>query len=496
MVMAMGAFIAILIWAPMSEFVKSILIGSGILVMFGFLDDTKGIGFKSKFGGQILAALIVVFYGGLKIKTLSVFTPAGFYLPDWLSIPFTVVIIVAVTNAINLSDGLDGLAGGVTLLTFLCIGYLSYLDQFQEIEVISVAMVGAIFGLLRYNTHPATVFMGDTGSQLLGFIVINLSLALTKKSTQFSIILALIIMGIPIIDTLCVIVQRIIKGRSVFVADKNHLHHKLMKLGLYHSESVIIIYLMHAFMVCLGFIFRFKSPWFLIFFYILYSGLIITTIFILDRNGWRLKRYHFLDKIIRGQLRNLKEDNVIIKFSFRAVEIGFIFLLLFSCFLPNHINIYFSFVSLILVCVTLLLWQIKKSWASILIEISIFLMIPFLIYLSETHVAYLAHTDLKKAYTFSFGLLIVFVLLTLKFSRRSGFKTTPTDFLILFVALVVPNLPDERIQTWQMGLIAAKIIVLFFTYEVLKGELRLDTNKLSITGVMALIIISFRGFIG
>jgi UDP-GlcNAc:undecaprenyl-phosphate GlcNAc-1-phosphate transferase len=123
-------------------------------------------------------------------------------------------------------------------------------------------------------------------------------------------------------------------------------------------------------------------------------------------------------------------------------------------------------------------------------------MIPFLIYLSETHVAYLAHTDLKKAYTFSFGLLIVFVLLTLKFSRRSGFKTTPTDFLILFVALVVPNLPDERIQTWQMGLIAAKIIVLFFTYEVLKGELRLDTNKLSITGVMALIIISFRGFIG
>jgi UDP-GlcNAc:undecaprenyl-phosphate GlcNAc-1-phosphate transferase len=496
MVMAMGAFIAILIWAPMNEFVKSILIGSGILIIFGFLDDLKGIGFKSKFGGQILAASIVVFYGGLKIKTLSVFTPAGFYLQDWLSIPFTVVIIVAVTNAINLSDGLDGLAGGVTLLTFLCIGYLSYLDQFQEIEVISVAMVGAIFGLLRYNTHPATVFMGDTGSQLLGFIAITLSLALTRKSTQFSIILALIIMGIPIIDTLCVIVQRIIKGRSLFAADKNHLHHKLMELGFYHSESVLIIYLMHAIMVCLGFIFRFKSPWFLIFFYFLYSGLIIATIFILDSNGWRTKRYDFLDKIIRGQLRNLKEDNTIIKFSFKAVEIGFVFLLLFSCFLPIHINIYFSLISIAIMCAIIILWQIKKSWASILIEISIFLMIPFLIYLCETDVVYLAHTVLKKAYTFSFGLLIVFVLLTLKFSRRSGFRITPTDFLILFVALVVPNLPDERIRTWQMSLIAAKIVVLFFTYEVLKGELRLDTKRLSVTGIMVLMVISLRGFIG
>ncbi len=495
-VMAMGASASILIWAPMDEFVKAILIGSGILVTFGFVDDIKGIGFKSKFAGQILAALIVIFYGGLKIKALSVFTPAGFSFPDWFAIPFTVIIIVAVTNAINLSDGLDGLAGGITLLTFLCIGYLSYLDQFQGIEVISVAMVGAIFGLLRYNTHPATVFMGDTGSQLLGFIAITLSLALSRKSTQTSIVLILIIMGIPIIDTLCVIFQRIIKGRSVFIADKNHLHHKLMQLGFYHSESVLVIYLMHAIMVSLGFIFRFKSPWFLLFFYILYSGLIIATILILDNSGWKIKRYHFLDKIIKGPLRNLKEDNAIIKFSFRAVEIGFIFLLLFSCFLPTHINIYFSFISIALMCAIIIVWQIKKSWASNLIEVSIFLMIPFLIYLCETDVIYLAHTVLEKAYTFSFGLLIVFVLLTLKFSRRRGFRTTPTDFLILFVALVVPNLPDPRIQTWQMGLVAAKIVVLFFTYEVLKGELRLDTKRLSVTGIMALMVISFRGFIG
>ena len=422
--------------------------------------------------------------------------PSGYHLPNWASITLTLLVIVAETNAINLSDGLDGLAGGITLLTFLCIGYLSYLHKFQAIKVISVAMIGAIFGLLRYNTHPATVFMGDAGSQLLGFIAITLSLALTRKSEQMSITLTLFMMGIPIIDTLCVIAQRIFSGRSPFVADQNHIHHKLMRLGLFHSESVLTIYLAHAILVCLGFIFRSKSPWFLMVFYVSYSGLLIASIFIAEASGYRIKRYHFIDKILKKQLRVLKEENAVIKFSFRAVEIGFIFILLFSCFLPHQINIFFSFFSMAFLGIILVVWPIKKAWATNIIEISIFLMIPFLIYLGETQAIYLAHTALEKAYTYSFGLLIICVLLTLKFTRRRGFKSTPMDFLILFVALVVPNLPDERIQAWQMGLVAAKIIVLFFSYEVLKGELRLDNQRLGVTGILALLIISIRGFTG
>jgi UDP-GlcNAc:undecaprenyl-phosphate GlcNAc-1-phosphate transferase len=495
-VMAFGAFVSIFIWAPSTEFVRGILIGSGILVVFGFVDDVKSIGFKSKFVGQILAALVVILYGEIKIESLSVFTPAGFSFPDWFAIPFTVIIIVAVTNAINLSDGLDGLAGGITLLTFLCIGFLSYLGQFQTIEVISIAMVGAIFGLLRYNTHPATVFMGDAGSQLLGFIAITLSLALTRKSSHISIILTLFMMGIPIIDTLCVVVQRIFKGQSPFVADNNHIHHKLMRLGLYHSESVLTIYLLHAILVSLGFIFRFNSPVFLMVFYAFYSGLIITAIFIAESKGLKIKRPDFIDKVIKGHLRKLREENAIIRLSFKGVEIGFIFLLLYSCFLPRHIHIYFSLSSMAMLVMIFFTWQLRKSWTTSIIEISIFLLIPFLVYFSEKDVVYLMNTTLVKAYSFSFGVLIVLVLLTLKFTRRKGFKTTPMDFLILFVALVVPYLPDEKIRDWQMGLVAAKIVVLFFTFEVLKGELRTDTKKLGIAGIMALTIISLRGFIG
>ena len=494
--MALGAFIPIIIWAPMSEFVKSVLIGSGILVIFGLVDDIREIGFKTKFFGQILAALIVILYGGLRIESLGMFAPRGFFLPVWLSIPLTLVIIVAVTNAVNLSDGLDGLAGGITLLSFLCIGYLSYLNQFQAFEIMSVAMVGAIFGLLRYNTHPATVFMGDAGSQLLGFAAITLSLALTRESNQISLVLVLLIMGIPVIDTLSVMIQRIIKGRSPFAADKNHLHYKIMNLGFYHSESVLLLYVLHGTLVCMGFVFRYMPAWFLLTFYVLLSGALLTAINIAEYNGWRIKRYDFIDKVIKGRLRILKEENIIIKISFKAAEIGFIFLLIFTCFLPEHINIYFSFCSAVFLGLILLTWQIKKEWTSSVIEISIFLMIPFLVYLSEKDVVYLINTTLIKAYAFSFGILIFFILLTLKFTRRKGFKTTPMDFLILVVALVVPNLPDERIKSWQMGLIAAKIIAMFFTYEILKGELRLNTKKLEVTAIAALLIISIRGFIG
>jgi UDP-GlcNAc:undecaprenyl-phosphate GlcNAc-1-phosphate transferase len=494
--MALAAFVPMLLWAPKAKFVVAVMIGSGVLIIFGLIDDLKDIGFKKKFAGQIIAALIVILYGGLKIQDLGGLIPGDYVLPDWVSIPMTVIAIVAVTNAINLSDGLDGLAGGITLITFLFIGYLSYIVHFQAFEVMSVAMVGAIFGLLRYNTHPATVFMGDAGSQFLGFMAVTLSLGVTRMTTQISPILPLFVIGLPIIDTLSVMAQRLMEGKSPFKADKNHLHHKLMNLGLFHSESVVIIYFIHAISVCIAFIFRYESDRFLLISFIMFAAGIILVIFIAEDRGWRIKRYPIVDVVIKGRIRKLREEQVIIKFSFKAVEIGFISLLIFTCFLPRHIHIYLSLAAISFLVVIAIAWQFKKDWASYLIEISIFLMIPFLAYLSETDVVYLKHTMLKSAYTYSFGALIVFVLLTLKFTRRKGFQTTPLDFLILIVALVVPNLPDERIQHWQMGIIATKIVVLFFTYEILKGELRLNTKKLGFTCVITLLIISFRGFIG
>ena len=493
--MGLGAFLPIILWAPMDQLVKSMLIGSAIVVLFGLVDDVKHIGFKPKFAGQIIAAVVVIFYGGLKIKSLGMLAPQGYLLSDWISIPLTLLIVVAVTNAINLSDGLDGLAGGISLITFLCLGYLAYLYDFQSLETMAVAMIGAIFGLLRYNTHPAVVFMGDSGSQLLGFFAITISLGLTQRCNQLSPVLPLFIIGLPIIDTLWVFVRRITLGKSPFTADTIHLHHKLMRLGLFHSESVISIYLMQSIFVFMAFILRSKSGWFLLTLYFLFSGMMATTAFFVISRGWKIKRYDFIDKIVKRRLRTLKDETNLIKFGFKGTEIVFVSLIICSCFLPTHINIYFSFFSMASLFLISLSWLIKKEWTSGLIEIIVFLLIPFLVYFSEKDTGYLVHTAIKDAYTLSFGVLTIFTLLTLKFTRRSGFKTTPMDILILLFALVIPNLPDDRIQSWQMGLVSAKIVVLFFSYEVLKVELRLKTKKLNIATLVALLILGARGFI-
>ena len=166
---AIGVFVAMFIWKDQSGFLKAYIIGSAIIVFFGIIDDVRGLNYKIKFGCQIVAALVIVFYGGLKITHLGMLLPDNMLLPGWIAVPLTIVLIVGVTNAINLADGLDGLAGGLCLLGFCCIGYLAFLEDKTIITLISISLIGAIFGFLRYNTYPASLFMGDTGANSSDF---------------------------------------------------------------------------------------------------------------------------------------------------------------------------------------------------------------------------------------------------------------------------------------------------------------------------------------
>lgn len=493
--MALGALVPVLFWAPGGEFVRAVLIGTGIVVFFGLMDDFRDLGYKAKFTGQCAAALIVIIYGGVKIKSLGMLLPGDVLLSDWLAIPLTLIVIVGVTNAVNLSDGLDGLAGGSSLLSFLCIGYLANLGENIVIAMMSVAVMGAIFGFLRFNTYPANLFMGDSGSQLLGFLGITLLLALTQGNTPLSPILPLIILGFPVLDTLTVMSERLAEGRPPFVADKNHFHHKLMRLGFFHTEAVFIIYILQAFLVTCALLFRFYSEWFLLTGYLICSGLILSSFFIADRSHWKFKRYDLLDTFIKGNLRKLKEKNILIKVFFRTTCAAVPAVLLFSCFLPEDVPKYLSFFAMAFLGVILLSRFARKEWMAGTLQVTIYLLIPFVIYLSEANMATWMNAQLRQLYNFSFIALAFFVILTVKFSKRKkGFKTNPMDFLILFIALMIPNLPGQ-IQTYHMGLMTAKIIVLFFSCEVLMKELREEPDRQGLITIAALGIIVVRGFV-
>ena len=232
-----------------------LLIGIIVLAVFCFIDDVKGLPAIVKLIGQIIAAIIVVSFG-IQIDNINI--P---FLEQTLNINNNIYIyilsicwIVGITNAINLIDGLDGLSSGITLISCFSLIIVFTMNQSPIIAIILItALAGAIVGFLPYNFNPAKTFIGDTGAQFLGFSLAVISILGTAKTyTLLVLISPLIILAIPIADTLFAIIRRIIKGHSIkaiFSPDTGHLHHKLMKHGYTQKQAVLILYGISA---CLG----------------------------------------------------------------------------------------------------------------------------------------------------------------------------------------------------------------------------------------------------
>lgn len=495
--MALGAMFPIIMWCPMLTMIQGILLGAWVIIIFGLVDDFIDLNYKIKFTGQVTAALIVVLYGGLKITDLGGLMPSENSLPDVLAIPLTIFVIVGVTNAINLADGLDGLAGGICLLSFLCLGALAFQSEYHAITLFCIAILGAIVGFLRFNTFPAKVFMGDAGSQLLGFFMVTLSLALTQKVSNLSPVLPIFLIGLPIIDTLGVMVERISIGGSPFRPDKRHLHHRLMELGLFHNESVVVIYVIQAFLVTSAYFLRSQSEWHLILYYTAVSLIIVLLLTITKKAKWKRQKYYILDYIVKGRLRILKENSIFIKIIFKIVLAGVPALYIITCLLMSeNLPGYFMLLSLGLLVVMVYMKLTNSTRSATSVRVAIFLSVPFLVYFSDINRVAWVNDSIFKLYNMAFLIMALFVIATLRLSRREGFKTTPTDFLILFIALVIPNLPEEHIESYQMGMVAAKIIAFFFCFEVLSGELRGNLNKLATPIMVGLAIVIFKVLVG
>ena len=495
--MILGALIPILLWTRGGSFIVSILAGSWIIIIFGIIDDIRDLPYGIKFIGQLSAAAVVIFYGGLKINHIGDLLPGVATIPGIVAVPLTFIVIVGVTNAINLSDGLDGLAGGISLLAFICIGYLAFIARSKGIVIVCMTMSGAILGFLRYNTHPASIFMGDTGSQLLGFLAITLSLKLTQSDAALSPVLPLLIIGLPIMDTLRVMGNRVLEGKKPFEADTRHLHHRLMQFGLYHSETVLVIYCLHAALITFAFVFRYKSDWFLLSVYALFSLSIIMTLYVGGRCGWRRRQESFIFGTLKTRLKWLKQKQIVIVVLFKNLEVGTPLLLLVACLLPSGIPFFLALTAAAFGFIFVAVSMFKKEWTVIALKFAIYLQVPLIIYQSEINPAGWVDLQMLRGYNILFALLALIVVLVLKFTRRkSGFKSSPMDFLILFIALVIPNIPDAQIRNYQIGMIAAKIICIYYGYEVLIGELRNNHKRLTLVTTLTMLTICGRGFVG
>lgn len=220
----------------------SILIGSFIIIILGICDDIKPVPARYKFLVQIIAACIVVFYGQIYIDMISIFG-LEIEFGNW-GYPLAVLLIVSIINAINLIDGLDGLAAGTSSIFFLTISVIAfYLDRLNGLDVIlCLIMLGSTLGFLAYNFNPASIFMGDTGSMFLGFMISVTALLGYKGATVTSLIIPILILFLPILDTILAIFRRLLKGENIGAPDKEHLHHQLLKLNKSTKKTVLIMY--------------------------------------------------------------------------------------------------------------------------------------------------------------------------------------------------------------------------------------------------------------
>jgi UDP-GlcNAc:undecaprenyl-phosphate GlcNAc-1-phosphate transferase len=495
MAMAAGTISPIILWAPMTPLTKAILIGSLILVFFGVMDDIKDLGFKPKFATQFGAALSAILIGGIKINKLGALLPSGMMLPDWIAIPLTIVVIVGVTNATNLADGLDGLAGGISLLIFICIGYFGFAQGDMTVVLFSIAIGGAILGFLRFNSYPAQLFMGDAGSQLLGYTAIVLSLKLSQSNGGLNALLPLFFIGLPIVDTLTVMTKRLVQGKPPFVADKKHFHHQLMGIGLYHSEAVLSIYIIQSFFIVLGITLQSFSEWFLLISYLVYSLTVVVFFLIVEKTHFRLNRTKFLNPF-KARLRAIKERGLIIKFSFQMVKVGVPAVFILNCFIPTPQNeSYFIFASGFLIIV-IISWFFKRDLVGQITKLGLYVVTPFLVYAGDRGIYQYMGSKFVFLYNSLFGLLFLFLLLTLNFTRRkTRFQSTPLDFLVVFIIFLISSLPNTVINDYQLGLVAVKTVILFFGYEVLVGELRHRSNKLTTASLILLALVGLKGLI-
>ncbi|MDU5323033.1 MAG: MraY family glycosyltransferase [Peptoniphilus harei] len=260
--MVISVSILMVYFLPINKNLIMALIASLIIAISGLYDDKEGLSPKLKFLFQILAAVILII-GGMKIEffTNPFDSHDALLILNILSIPVTIFWVCGITNTINLIDGLDGLASGVSMICAISMFFITYKMGRYDVSLVCALVAGACLGFLPFNFNPAKIFMGDTGALYLGFMLSYISISgFLKQAAILMIFVPVLILGVPVFDTAFAMVRRKLSGKSMVEADKGHLHHRLLKMGLNQRQTVVILYSISAiFGVLANLISRFHS---------------------------------------------------------------------------------------------------------------------------------------------------------------------------------------------------------------------------------------------
>ena len=490
-----GSIITILIWAPKNELVLSYVLGSLILLVFGVWDDRRDLGPNTKFFGQFIAALLAILFGGLYVTSFPFINQP---LPALLGGIFTLFAMVGVINAVNTSDGLDGLAGGLSILSFAVVVLLAYfVDVSNIVLIIAIAVIGGTFGFLRYNTHPASVFMGDGGSQFLGYNLAFMVIVLTQKvDVSLSPIIVLFILGLPVVDIVYVMILRARAHLKLFRANNDHLHHRLLRLGFIHKETVVIIYSLQFAFVLIGIYFRYENEWLIAVLYLGLCSVIYAVVYLAENKGWRAHQHQnqMLDRIEK-KIRVIKPRKLLIITPRRFLEFIIPIYLIAVSLWVNEVPKDFGIVAAILTVFVIPIFVFIKQPKTTLRRI--------LIYTTAAFVVYLSYEDRPSWDPWVYQLEVIFFsLVTLAIAvairsapgrRKEEFRTTAMDYLLVFVILSGVLVSQTGLISVDASVFLVQLVIILYACEFLFVERREKLNWLGPSLLPTLGIITLRG---
>ena len=485
-----GALVPMLLWLPFTDLTVSILIGTFVLLIFGTWDDVAELGHYVKFIGQFVAAGVVVYYGDLYVSHFPMY---GYEtISESIGRPFTVIAIVGMINAINHSDGLDGLAGGESLISLSVIAYLAFTFNSDLILVISAATIGGIFGFLRFNSHPARVFMGDGGSQFLGFILAVLVVILTQQvNSVLSPSVAVLLLGLPIVDILAVFFLRAKHKMNLFKATRNHIHHRLLDLGFFHYESVMFIYTVQFILVISAVFLMYENDFFVLFFYLMICLSVFVFLTVSESTGFKV---HKVNNGSRDLATLMLDKYPYLKHvPMKALESGLSLFIVASTLVVYDVPVDFAVSSLVLL-VLLVIVLLTGILGYQLYRLILFVTICFSVYLLTSYpVDWLSNqVDLVFVY---FILMSLMGFVAVKTLLSGEFRITPLDYLVIAITLLIEFLPGENVFRENIIWMIVQMIILFYVGELLIQNMTSCFNRFTGSVMLALALIAYRGLL-
>jgi UDP-GlcNAc:undecaprenyl-phosphate GlcNAc-1-phosphate transferase len=462
--MAVAVLVALVPLSVVSRAVQAMMLGIVILSCVGVWDDRRNLSATAKFAAQTVAVAVIMLWGGISITTLTGVERLA--LPQALAVPLTFLFLVGSTNAFNLADGLDGLAGGMAMLCLSGTALLAFTVGNAGVGTAAVILIGAVIGFLRFNTHPARVFMGDTGSLVLGFCAATLAILLTQDpKIPLSTALPLLLLGVPVIDTLMVMIERIVEGRSPFRADRCHIHHRLLAVGFRHWEAVSLLYLMQGGLFVAAWYLRYADDTLVASVFLVSALTLVVPLRLAQHFGLQLRRPESKPEGLDPSRRAIPEIPRSLASALLGGTLAFYAgWVLVRCARPS-LDLRVLAVALGLVLLGSLLVRRRHrdlGWPE---KAALYASAALALWLTKHDSPDGAHLPLLECVLFP--LLAVAVVVNIRTAKELPFRVTPLDILILLAVAIVPNLPGSIVSGQSLGPAVAELVLLVYALEAL-----------------------------